>query len=278
MTAVTTAPSTRLSDFVVQRSICREACPDRRQPLEFAALRESAYDPKRTLGDPVRCDAQQPSFDVIGCRPRAWKRLMRRRDFITLLGSGAVTWPLAARAQQSGLPVIGFLNPSSLEARREYVAAFHQGLAEAGYAEGRNVRIEYRWAEGQNDRLPFMAANLVQQQVSVIVATDGTATALAAKAATGTIPIIFLIGADPVELGLVASLSRPGGNITGVAALAVGTVAKRLQLLHELVPSAAKVAFLRNPANRFFSALETKELQAAANALGVSLLLLNASS
>jgi len=138
--------------------------------------------------------------------------------------------------------------------------------------------IEYRWAEGRNDRLPLMAADLVQSRVAVIVAADGTPAALAAKAATPAMPIVFMVGADPVELGFVASLARPGGNMAGVGALAVGTVAKRLELLHQLAPAAEQIAFLRNPTNPSFSALETRELQAAADVLGVQLLLLNASN
>jgi putative ABC transport system substrate-binding protein len=202
---------------------------------------------------------------------------MKRRVFIGIV-AGAASWPLAVRAQQPAIPVIGFLNPASADTRGELIAAFHQGLAEAGYFERRNVAIEYRWAEGRNERLPFMAADLIQRGVTVIVAADGTAAALAAKAATSTVPIVFMVGADPVELGLVASLDRPGGNMTGVGALAVGTVAKRLQLLHELVPAVAEIAFLRNPTNPYFSALESKELQAAADVLGVRILLLNASN
>jgi putative ABC transport system substrate-binding protein len=202
---------------------------------------------------------------------------MRRREFIAVLG-GAAVWPLTARAQQPAIPVVGFLGAASPDARREYMAGFYQGLAEAGYVEGRNVTIEYHWAKGQNDQLPVMAADLVRQGVAVLVAIDGTAVALAAKAATSTVPALFIVGADPVALGLVASLGRPGGNMTGVGALAVATVAKRLQLLHEVVPEAADIAFLRNPTNPHFSTLETSELQAGAALLGLRLLLLDASN
>ena len=186
---------------------------------------------------------------------------MRRREFISFIGGAAAVWPLAARAQPPAMPVIGLLNPASLDARRDLIGAFHRGLAETGYVEGRNVAIEYRWAEGRNERLPMLAADLVERGVTVIVAADGTATALAAKTAAPRTPIVFMVGADPVELGLVSSLARPEANLTGVGALAVRTVAKRLQLLHELMPAATEIAFLRNPTNPYFSALETGELQ-----------------
>ena len=204
--------------------------------------------------------------------------MIRRRGFITLLG-GAAALPVAAAAQQqSALPVIGFLNPASFDTRRDWIAAFHQGLDETGYVVGQNAMIEYRWGEGRNDRLPALAVDLVEHRVAVIVAADGTAAAVAAKAATPTIPIVFLLGADPVELGFVESLGRPGRNMTGVSDFAAGTVAKRLQLVHELVPAVTEIAFLRNPTNPNFSALETRELQGAAVVLGVHLLLLSASS
>jgi putative tryptophan/tyrosine transport system substrate-binding protein len=202
---------------------------------------------------------------------------MRRREIIGLLGGAIVAWPLPLNAQQQTMPVVGFLNSESSASWREEIPAFHRGLAEVGYIVDRNVAIEYRWAESHNDRLPVLAAELVRREVAVIVAPGSTASALAAKAQTQTIPIVFMVGPDPVELGLVASLNRPGGNLTGVGALAVGVVAKRLQLLHELV-AAADIAFLRNPTNPYYAALETRELQAAAGVLGVRLLLLNASS
>jgi putative ABC transport system substrate-binding protein len=201
---------------------------------------------------------------------------MKRREFMTLLGGATAVWPLAAYTQQSAMPVIGFLNSTSLDGYRPMLNAFRQGLQEAGYVEGQNVAIEYRWAEGRNDRLPAMAVELVRRQVTVILATD-TASVLAARAATSTVPIVFYTGGDPVQLGLVASLSRPGGNLTGVVTLAVELAAKRLQLLHELVPAATTIALLVNPTD---SNVETtlKSLRAAAGDLGLKLHLLRAST
>jgi putative ABC transport system substrate-binding protein len=201
---------------------------------------------------------------------------MRRRQFITLLG-GAAAWPLAARAQQSAIPVIGFLHLTSLETNRDNLAAFRLGLGDIGYIEDKNVAIEYRWAHGRNDRLATLVAELASRQVSIIVVLESTNGALAAKAATKTIPIVFMQGADPVRIGLVDSLNRPGGNLTGINLFLVEVVAKRLELLLELVPSAKSIAYLRNPTNPVFAETETKEVQVAAQALGVRLLLVNAS-
>jgi ABC-type uncharacterized transport system substrate-binding protein len=200
---------------------------------------------------------------------------VKRREFMTLL-SGAAAWPLAARAQQPAIPVIGFLNVASPDTYAPMVVAFRQGLAEAGYAEGHNVAIEYRFAENQIDRLPALAADLVRRQVTVI-ATHSTG-AFAAKAATTTIPIVFVFAEDPVSLGLVASLARPGGNVTGVNLTSAELVAKRLELLRELVPAATRVAVLVNPANAMRAESTVKDLQAAANAIGWQIQVLNAST
>jgi putative ABC transport system substrate-binding protein len=201
---------------------------------------------------------------------------MRRREFITLLG-GAAAWPVAARAQQPTMPVIGFLNNASAWEYAAMSAAFHQGLSESGYVEGRNVIVDYRWAEGHYDRLPAMAGELVRRQVAVIV-TGGSLSALAAKAASETIPIIFTIGGDPVQLGLVGSLNRPGGNMTGVSVLSVALVAKRLELLRELLPEATRVAALVNPANTTIIESTLRDLEPAGRALGLQIQVVRAST
>jgi putative ABC transport system substrate-binding protein len=191
---------------------------------------------------------------------------LKRRDFITVLGGAATLWPLATRAQQPGMSVIGFLGGTWPAARVDRTTAFRQGLSETGYAEGRNVAIEFRWAEGQLNRLPALAADLVGRQVAVI-ATSDTASAMAAKAATTTIPIIFALGSDPVKLGLVASLNRPGGNITGVSFLLATLAAKLLGLLHELLPGAARIAVLVDPSNPAITEPFLSDLRAAALAI-----------
>jgi putative ABC transport system substrate-binding protein len=200
---------------------------------------------------------------------------MQRREFITLLGGAAAAWPLAARAQQPAMPVIGFLNGASPDGYAPMVAGFRQGLKETGYIEGQNVAIEFRWASGQYDRVPAMTAELVRRHVAVIVAN--TPGVQAVKAATTTIPIVFTTPSDPVQIGLVASLSRPGGNVTGVTQLSVQVMPKRLEVAHELVPTAIIIAVLVNPTNPLTEAL-LRDLQAAARTLGLQLHVLHAST
>jgi ABC-type uncharacterized transport system substrate-binding protein len=202
---------------------------------------------------------------------------MRRREFITLVGGSAAAWPIAARAQQPTMPVVGFLSNASPDEYAARLRAFHDGLKGAGYVERRNFEIEYRWSEGQNSRLPALATQLVQRQVAVIVAAGATPSALAAKAATATIPIVFGIGADPVEVGLVTSLNPPGGNLTGVTTLNVELGPKRLELLHELLPAMTVVANLVDPTGLVDTEAVSRE-QAAARALGLQLRILHAST
>jgi putative ABC transport system substrate-binding protein len=202
---------------------------------------------------------------------------MKRREFITLLGSTVTTWPLASRAQQPAMPMIGFIRDGSAEGNARYVAGFRKGLGETGYVEGQNVTVEYHWLEGKYDRLPELLADLVHRQVAVI-ATPITMTALAAKAATATIPIVFLTGGDPVELGLVASLARPGGNVTGVSILTFEVVAKRLRLLHDLLPNAVRIAALVNPGNASVAKIAVRDVQKAAPTMGLQVQILNAAS
>src|SRR6516225_401748 len=222
------------------------------------------WDPKRRRasgrgGETVMTESPSPLTML-------FSRHTKRRTFIAGLGSAAA-WPLAARAQQAAMPVIGILGAASAQGFAAQIAAVRQGLRELGFVEGQNLVIEYRWAEDQLDRLPALADDLVSRRVAVIVTAGGTATALAAKAATTTIPIVFALGADPVRSGLVASLNRPGGNVTGAAALSELLNPKRLQLAHELAPEATLIGFLHNPKNPNFAS-EVQKVDEAARALG----------
>jgi putative tryptophan/tyrosine transport system substrate-binding protein len=203
---------------------------------------------------------------------------MIRRDFITLLGGAAVAWPLAARGQQPAMPAVGLLDQRSPDELGDRLRGFREGLKEAGFVEGESVAIEYRWAKGQYDRLPELAAELVRRQVGVIAATGGHPAAFAAKAATTTIPVVFISSDDPVRLGLVASLARPGSNLTGINFFSGELTAKRLELLHELVPAATRVAVLVNPANTVNVEATLKEVGLAARGIGLQVQILNAST
>jgi putative ABC transport system substrate-binding protein len=203
---------------------------------------------------------------------------IRRRELLVALGGTAAAWPLAARAQQRPMPLIGFLNPASPDTLADFLRGFHRGLKEAGYVEGENVAIVYRWADNQIGRLPELAAELVRREVAVFAATGGVAPALAAKTTTTTIPIVFMVGEDPVKLGLVASLARPGGNLTGINFFNSELVAKRLELLRELVPAATRVAVLVNPANAANAETTLRDVEAATRVIGLQMQVLNAST
>ncbi len=218
-----------------------------------------------------RMDARvKPAHDEL-------RLLVKRREFITLLGGAAAAWPLAARAQQPAMPVVGYLSGQSYEISADYLSGFRRGLKDSGYVEGENVIVVYRWAENQFDRLPALATELVHRGVTAIAASGGSASAIAAKATTA-IPIVFMVPEDPVKLGLVASLARPGGNLTGVNFFAAELAAKRLELLHELVPAATRVAVLLNPAEATIAAANLRDVEAAASTRGLQIRVVNASS
>jgi putative tryptophan/tyrosine transport system substrate-binding protein len=221
--------------------------------------------------DPSRVPAQ------LATMPSPLGASMRRREFISIIGV-LTAWPIIARTQHRAMPVIGLLDPRSPDALGERLRAFHRGLKGAGYIDRENVTIEYRWADNQMDRLPALAAELVSQQVSVIISPGGLASTLAAKKATTTIPIVFAIADDPVRLGLVASLAQPGGNLTGINFFSGELTAKRLALLHELVPTATRVAVLINPANAVNAETTSREVTAAAHSIGLQIQILNAST
>src|SRR3984893_6631902 len=262
------------SDAIGAKRTCRE----RREGVDLTKMTQTLAVHCGNGFDARFQPIEKYSFAPVRCRLPSLRSNMRRRDFITLIGGTAAAWPLMARAQQAAMPVIGYLSARSPVDSVEVLAASRRGLAETGFVEGQNVAIEYRWVEGHYDRLPEIVADLVRRRVAVIAIPNTTASALAAKAATQTIPIVFNVGSDPVAVGLVATLSHPGRNVTGIAMLQTAVTAKRLELLHELVPTAKSVAFLVNPGNPGFAEVEAKEVQQAARSLGVNLLALNASN
>jgi ABC-type uncharacterized transport system substrate-binding protein len=203
---------------------------------------------------------------------------VKRRTFITFLGGAAVSWPLAARAQQAAVPVVGFINGGSADASARFVAAFRKGLNESGFVDGQNVRVEYHWLEGKYDQLPALVADLVTRRMALITTPASGPAALAAKAATATIPIVFSVAQDPVQVGLVASLSRPGGNATGINFFNREVAAKRLRLLHDVVPKAVRVAVLLNPANAGSAEVTLREVQEAAPSIGLQIQIFNATT
>jgi ABC-type uncharacterized transport system substrate-binding protein len=235
----------------------------------------SAFDPKRTSGEPFQytyLSRYNNSSKISGVEN------MKRRDFITLLGGATAAWPVTARAQQPTMPVVAFINGGSADAAGRYVAAFRKGLNETDTIEGQNATVEYHYLEGQYDRLPALMADLVRRRVALIATPASIVAALAAKAATATIPIVFSVPEDPVKLGLVASLARPGGNATGINNFAQEVTAKRLRLLHDLVPKAVRIAVLLNPGNS--SSVETtlRDVQEAAPTIGLQIHVLNAAT
>src|SRR5262249_2114927 len=238
----------------------------------------SAANEVRTGYQSQDCKGAGPPNSRQAACPRRRSSRMNRRDFITLLGGTAAAWSLAARAQQAAMPVIGMLDSRSPDALMDRLRGFRQGLKDTGYVEGENVAIEYRWAENQFDRLPALAAELVRRRVAVIATSGGPAVAVAAKAATTTIPIVFTVGEDPVRLGLVASLAPPGGNLTGINFLVGELSAKRLELLRALVPAATRVVVLVNPAQATNTESTLREVEAAARAMGLQIQVLNAST
>ena len=263
-----------LSRWISPGRHLRRSDSQRREPSDLPVVQPAKFELVINLKTAKALGLDVPR--VLRARRRG-DRMMRRREFITLLGGAAAAWPLAARAQQPAMPVVGFLYSQSPEVLSEMLRRFRQGLQETGFVEGDNVTIEYRWAENQTDRLPALAVDLVRRQVAVIVAMD-TPSALVAKAATGTITIVFNTGSDPVRDGLVASLARPGGNLTGVNFFAADLAAKRLGLLRELVPGAVRIAVLVNPAHASIAEATLRDVEVAARDIGVKVEVLNAST